>query len=187
MRIIAGQWKGRPITAPRGAATRPTTDRVREAVFSVIYSMLGPLDGLRVADLFAGSGALGLEALSRGADSVTFVEREHAAVKVLRSNIEALGARPSARIVSGDAMSGAVLGRLEGPFSLLFCDPPYRIDAAEVVQVLVDLAEGGGIASGALVVYEHAAGVAVPWRQGFSEVAAKRYGDTAVSFAIYEE
>jgi len=187
VRIIAGRWKGHPITAPRGATTRPTTDRVREAVFSAVYSMLGPLDGLRVADFFAGSGALGLEALSRGASAVTFVEREYAAIKALRSNIESLGARASARVVSADATSSAVPGRLGGPFALLFFDPPYRIDATEVVQVLVDLAESGGVASGALVVYEHAAGVRLFWPRGFLEVGTKRYGDTAVSFAIYEK
>src|SRR6218665_1739038 len=93
MRIISGQWRGRPLDAPKGDATRPTSDRAREGLFSMLASRLGSLQDLRVADLFAGTGALGLEALSRGAASCTFVEKDKAALDALRANIAKLGAK----------------------------------------------------------------------------------------------
>lgn len=121
MRIIAGTWRGRPIAAPPGQATRPTADRVRETLFSMLASRLGSFEELRVADLFAGSGALGLEALSRGAASVTFVENDPRSTAVLRANVEKLGARDRVRILAGSALS---LPPSE-PFDLVFADPPY--------------------------------------------------------------
>jgi 16S rRNA (guanine966-N2)-methyltransferase len=119
MRIIAGKWRGRPLEAPPGLATRPTSDRVREALFSMLASRLGSFEDLRVADLFAGSGALGLEALSRGAAHATFVESDAKAATVIRRNAEKLGA--GVQILSGSALA---LPRLE-PFDLIFADPPY--------------------------------------------------------------
>src|SRR3954463_12948610 len=101
MRIIAGRWRGRPLLAPTGQATRPTADRAREALFSMLASRLGSFEGLRVADLFAGSGALGLEALSRGAAHCTFVETDRAALDAIRRNIAALGA--SGEVLAGGA------------------------------------------------------------------------------------
>lgn len=117
MRVIAGAYKGRRLHAPAGAATRPTADRVREAVFS----MLGPLEGLRVLDLFAGSGALGIEAASRGAEPVIFVETDPRAVRAIRRNLHEL--RLDAEVVRRDAL--AYLDRRPGPFDLVFVDPPY--------------------------------------------------------------
>ncbi len=121
MRIIAGNWRGRPIEAPPGLATRPTADRVRETLFSMLTSRLGSFEELRVADLFAGSGALGLEALSRGAASATFVESDPRAARVLKRNIDKLGAADRVRILGGSALA---LPRSE-PFDLVFADPPY--------------------------------------------------------------
>jgi 16S rRNA (guanine966-N2)-methyltransferase len=117
LRVVAGAFKGRRLVAPRGAGTRPTADRVREALFS----MLGDVEGARVLDLFAGSGALGIEALSRGAASVVFVERDARAAAAIERNLAAVGA--DARIARQDV--GRFLGRDEGPYDLVFCDPPY--------------------------------------------------------------
>src|SRR5436309_4205711 len=121
MRIVAGEWGGRTLRAPPGGRTRPTADRVREALFSI----LGPIDGLRVLDLFAGSGALGIEALSRGAAQATFVERARPALTALRANLEAL--EISAEVHAGDARAflrnAAQAGRT---YDLVFVDPPYR-------------------------------------------------------------
>ena len=120
MRIIAGRWRGRALVAPPGSATRPTSDRTREALFSMLASRLGDLEGLAVADLFAGTGALGLEALSRGARSCTFVERDPRALAALRANVAALGAQ------GADIRATSALGFRGGPFDLVFLDPPYR-------------------------------------------------------------
>jgi 16S rRNA (guanine966-N2)-methyltransferase len=118
MRIIAGAWRGRVIEAPE-QSTRPTADRVRETLFSMLVSRLGNFEGLRVADLFAGSGALGFEALSRGAASATFVEKDAAALSVIRRNAAKLGA--TAHVIAGSALARP---RSEG-FALFFADPPY--------------------------------------------------------------
>lgn len=119
MRIIAGKWRGRPLEAPPGRVTRPTADRVREALFSMLTSRLGSFEDLRVADLFAGSGALGFEALSRGAGTATFVENDPAAAAAIRRNATKLGA--DVQILGGSALA---LPRSE-PFDLIFADPPY--------------------------------------------------------------
>jgi 16S rRNA (guanine966-N2)-methyltransferase len=117
VRVVAGEFKGRRLVAPRGSRTRPTADRVREAVFS----MLGDVSGARVLDLYAGSGALGIEALSRGAESAVFVERDRAALAALDRNLEATGARGAVRRQD----VARFLARPEGTFDLVFCDPPY--------------------------------------------------------------
>lgn len=129
MRIISGEAKGRRIEAAEGADIRPTTDRAREAIFNSLFS-LGGVESLKVADLFAGTGALGLEALSRGAAHATFVESSAAALKILRSNIADLGCEDRSAVISGDVMSELVSGgQLEQQgFDLAFCDPPYAFD-----------------------------------------------------------
>ncbi|QUT07995.1 16S rRNA (guanine(966)-N(2))-methyltransferase RsmD [Sphingobium phenoxybenzoativorans] len=127
MRIISGQWRGRPLVAPKGEATRPTADRTREALFSMLTSRLGSFEGLAVADLFAGSGALGLEALSRGAGSCIFVEQDREAVTALRANAEKLGIRPDLRQTSVLA-----LGSAPAPLDLVMMDPPYGTGAGAV-------------------------------------------------------
>jgi 16S rRNA (guanine966-N2)-methyltransferase len=121
MRIIAGEWRGRQIEGPPGLGTRPTADRVRETLFSMLASRLGSFEDLRVADLFAGSGALGFEALSRGAASATFVEMNVNAAAALERNAERLGASGRVRVLTGSALA---LRRSE-PFNLIFADPPY--------------------------------------------------------------
>jgi 16S rRNA (guanine966-N2)-methyltransferase len=133
MRIVAGRHKGRRLRAPGGTATRPTADRVREALFSI----LGPVDGLAVLDLYAGSGALGIEALSRGAASATFVESGRAAVAAIRANLEAIGVE-DAEVVASDVFGWLRSRAREPRFDLVFCDPPY--DAApRIAQPLGDL------------------------------------------------
>ena len=127
MRIIAGQWRGRPIIAPKGDATRPTADRTREALFSMLASRLGSFEELAVADLFAGSGALGLEALSRGAASCLFVEQDRPAIDALRTNIAKLGAKADVR-----AQSVLALPPATAPLDLILMDPPYGTGAGAV-------------------------------------------------------
>jgi 16S rRNA (guanine966-N2)-methyltransferase len=127
VRVVAGEFKGRRLQAPRGARTRPTADKVREALFS----MLGDVSGARVLDLYAGSGALGIEALSRGAESAVFVERDQRALAALRRNLEAIGADAGVR--RQDVLR--FLARPEGTFDLVFCDPPYD-DAPRVAAPL---------------------------------------------------
>lgn len=187
MRVIGGTFRGRRMMAPEGRETRPTSDRVREAIFSAVYSVIGDIAGLRVADLYAGSGALGIEALSRGAASCVFVDSDRAAVAAIRRNLENLGVSPAvATVMKGDASRRGVLPASATPVALLLADPPYRIDAAAFSQVMEALAECRALEVGALVVYEHAADAGVGWPSGFVAGATKRYGDTAVSFATYE-
>ena len=129
MRIIAGDWRGRKLTAPAGDTTRPTADRTRETLFSMLVSRLGSFDGLSVADLFAGSGALGLEALSRGAARCTFVEQDAAALKALKANVAALEAGTRADVRASSVLS---LGPAKEPLDLLLLDPPYNSGAGAV-------------------------------------------------------
>lgn len=147
MRIIAGQWRGRKLIAPAGDATRPTADRVREALFSMLASRLGSFDGLRVADIFAGSGALGLEALSRGAAHCTFVEEDRAALKALDANIAVLGAE--ADVLRRSALN---LPAAEAPFDLVLLDPPYA--SADGLASLELLREREWIGLATLVSFE---------------------------------
>ncbi len=128
MRIIAGQWRGRPLVAPKGDATRPTADRTREALFSMLASRLGSFEELAVADLFAGSGALGLEALSRGAASCLFVEQDRAALDALRANVAKLGAAGA----DVRAQSVLALAPARAPLDLVMMDPPYGTGAGAV-------------------------------------------------------
>jgi len=135
VRIIAGQFRGRPLQAPQGAETRPTADRVREALFSMLASRLGSFEDLRVADLYAGSGALGLEALSRGAGQATFVESDVRAQGAIKANAEKLGVTDRIRIVGGSALA---LPRSD-PFDLVFADPPYATGSGTaIVKAVAD-------------------------------------------------
>lgn len=187
MRIIAGQWRGQRIAAPVGQDTRPTADRVREAIFSAIFSLLGDLDGLEVLDIYAGSGALGLEALSRGADHCTFVDSGRRAVDVIAENIASLRVAPGKTAVLHTRVERLRPEALcDRAVSLLLADPPYRIDAVEFSQVLEALAAAGVIQAQALVMYEHSASVEAVWPSGFTPGSVRRYGDTGVSFATYE-
>jgi 16S rRNA (guanine966-N2)-methyltransferase len=142
MRIIAGAWRGRTIEASPGQSTRPTADRARESLFSMLASRLGTFEGLRVADLFAGSGALGFEALSRGAATADFVESDPKVVAVIQANAEKLGASDRARVIGGSALA---LPRGE-PFDLILADPPYAEGSG--TQVVKAVTQAGWLASG---------------------------------------
>jgi 16S rRNA (guanine966-N2)-methyltransferase len=150
VRVIAGTARGRRLTAPAGRDTRPTSDRVREALFS---SISAAVPGAAVLDLFAGSGALGIEALSRGAVRATFVEQAPRAVAAIRQNLRRAGVAPAGQVVHTDA---ALFCRRPagGPFDLLLCDPPYALDTAAVGDLLAALRDAGGLAVGALAVVE---------------------------------
>lgn len=169
MRIIAGTWGGRRLRAVKGRGIRPTTDRVREAWMAALAPSL---EGAKVLDLFAGSGALGLEALSRGARHVVFVERARGALATLRANVELLGAGDRCRVVAGDAM--AFVRRLEeGAFDLALADPPYDGGWA---PKLVNLFHESGFARELWV--EHRSSEAIPALAGLRE---RRYGDTTLT------
>jgi 16S rRNA (guanine966-N2)-methyltransferase len=171
VRIIAGEWRGRAIAAPPGDATRPTSDRAREALFSMLASRLGSFDGLRVADLFAGTGALGLEALSRGAAYCSFVEQDRAAVETLRGNVAKLGAGARA-----DVRAQSALHPLSGPFDLLLIDPPYASGlGAEALA-----AWRGALAPGAWVSVETGARETVA-AEGYTLEAERSYGKAKIS------
>ncbi|WP_428027734.1 16S rRNA (guanine(966)-N(2))-methyltransferase RsmD [Altererythrobacter sp.] len=129
MRIIAGEWRGRKLTAPKGDATRPTADRTRETLFSMLLSRLGSFEALQVADLFAGSGAMGLEALSRGAAHCLFVEQDAEALKAIRTNIAAFEARVRTSVNAGSVLA---LPAAKAPLDLILLDPPYDTGAGAV-------------------------------------------------------
>lgn len=179
-RIIAGRARGRRLRVPADG-TRPTSDRVREALFSSLESVVR-LSGSRVLDLYAGSGALGLEALSRGAAHVVLVDDARSAVAAMRGNARAVGLA-GAEIRRADAMQ--YLRRADGEFDLVLADPPYDLPDAEVVGLLAMLA-GGWLARGAVVVLERGArGPEVPWPQGYGDTWRREFGDTRVQRAVW--
>ena len=182
MRIVGGIWRGRALAAPEGRdVTRPTTDRVRESIASMLLSACGlDLEGIRVLDAFAGSGALGLELLSRGAESVTFVERNRRVAGVIRKNIASLGAESRTRLVVGDAFRLASGGIPGGPFGIVVLDPPYATSAAQVTALVEDLEAAGSLMPGALVLYERAAKAEGLGLILANKVREKAHGDTAV-------
>ncbi|UVO52919.1 16S rRNA (guanine(966)-N(2))-methyltransferase RsmD [Sphingomonas sp. SUN039] len=175
MRIISGNWRGRPLIAPKGTETRPTADRTREGLFSMLVSRLGSFEGLRVLDLFAGSGALGLEALSRGAATCTFVEQDSTALDALRTNIAKLGAAPQCDV---RAQSVTALGPAPAPYDLVMLDPPYRSGAG--VVALERCLRLGWLAPGALVTVETAKGEAV-MVEGFEAETERVYGKAMIT------
>ncbi|MGH3824829.1 MAG: 16S rRNA (guanine(966)-N(2))-methyltransferase RsmD [Pseudonocardiaceae bacterium] len=181
VRIVAGVVGGRRLAVPpRG--TRPTSDRVREAVFSAVQARRD-LDGARVLDLYAGSGALGLEALSRGAAHVRFVESDRRAAAVLRRNVEALGL-PGAEVTTAD-VAVVLRGHPGRPYDVVLADPPYALDDGALGSVLSDLVSGGWMAPGGLVVVERAARAPAPaWPEGVVALTNRRYGDTAMYYGF---
>ena len=181
MRVIAGVAKGRRLASPSGAGVRPTADRVREALFA---SLQGVVVDAHVLDLYAGSGALGFEALSRGAADVTFVERDRVALEVLRRNHRTVDL-PGARVVAR-SVAAALVGPLAGaPFDLVLADPPYRLAEPELATVLEEVV--AHLRPGALVVVERSARTDAPtWPLPLQPLSARRYGDTALHRARYE-
>lgn len=179
-RIIAGAHGGRRLSAPSGALTRPTSDRVREAFFSALDSMID-LSGVRFADLYAGSGAVGLEALSRGADFALLVESEARAARTIRENIVTLRVGNSARLVTGK-VAQVVSGPPEGgPYDVVFADPPYAVTDAELIDVQQSMLDFGWLAPDAVMILERARrGGAVTWVDGITEDRSRRYGETTL-------
>ena len=186
MRIIGGQFRGRTIIAPKGDVARPTADRTREALFNILAHREGfSFDGARVIDLFAGSGALGLEAMSRGAAFCLFVETDVAARAAIRDNVEALGLFGATRIHRRSAASlGAKPAGVGPPFTLAFLDPPYRKGLA--APALDALKRGAWLAGGALVVVEQAADEAPVAVEGFVEEERRLYGAAQIGIFRFE-
>jgi 16S rRNA (guanine966-N2)-methyltransferase len=166
---------------PAGRDTRPTSDRAREGLFSTVLALLGPLDGRRVADLFAGSGAVGLEALSRGAAHALLVESHPRAVKVIRDNIATLGL-PGAVLVADRVervvRHGPARSAEPAPYDVIFADPPYAVGGAAVTALLDALRDNGWLAADALVVVERSSrGEALDWPPGYTAERERRYGE----------
>jgi 16S rRNA (guanine966-N2)-methyltransferase len=181
VRIVGGKFKGHGLTGPSSTATRPTSDRVREAIFNILAHGLADfeIEGARVMDLFAGTGALGLEALSRGAKFCQFVDEQAEARGLVRRNADAVGAIGQCKIWRRDATK---LGPCapQSPFDLVFCDPPYGRGMGE--KALASLVEGGWLTPGAVVVLEEAEQAIVAEQPGLMLVDTRSYGDTQVRF-----
>ncbi len=183
MRIVGGRLRGRTLAAPKSSATksraiRPTADRLREALFNILVHAYGdPVEGARVLDLFAGTGALGLEALSRGAAFALFVDDAAEARALLRENVEALGLGGAARIFRRDASKLGAAHPLE-PFSLAFLDPPYAHGLAE--KALAAARGGGWLVPGALAIVEETVKADFAAPEGFEELERRRYDDTVL-------
>jgi len=185
--VIAGEAGGRRLAVPDGRDTRPTSDRAREGLFATISSIVGPLAGARVLDLYAGSGAVGLEALSRGAEHVLLVEHGTRAARVIRQNIEAIGL-PGAAVIADRVERVLARGPAAGRYDVVFADPPYALADAGVTRVLALLAEQGWLAPGALVVVERATRSGpVSWPDGFVLDRARRYGEATFWYGLMPE
>ena len=173
MRVVAGEARGRPLRSPAGETTRPTADRVREALFNALFSR-GPIAGLRVADLYAGSGALGIEALSRGADEAWFVESDREAVAVIEQNLETLGFSDRARVLRQTVEQS--MGALPGDLDVVLVDPPYAFDGWVDLLTLIGPLTGHD----AVVVIESDRPVPLP--PGWEKVRERTYGGTVITF-----
>ncbi|WP_405060533.1 16S rRNA (guanine(966)-N(2))-methyltransferase RsmD [Kribbella sp. NBC_01505] len=174
-RVIGGAAGGRRIAVPPGDGTRPTTDRTREALFSSLEAEFGSFDGVSVLDLYAGSGAIGLEALSRGAAKVVLVESDRKATEVIAANIKVVGLpgvqvlnRPVEKLAAGEPLA---------EFDLLYADPPYKLETAELQDALVALAANGWLAADAFVVVERGKREPWEWPEGFAAVRDRKYGE----------
>ncbi len=181
MRIVGGKWRGRSLQAPKTQAVRPTSDRLRESLFNILTHAYGdPISGARVLDLFAGTGALGLEALSRGAVFSLFVDDGVEARALLRANVEALGAGGTSRVFRRDATELGPAHPIE-PFGLVFADPPYGKGQGE--KALTSARAGGWLAKDALIVVEEAVAARFTVPSGFDELERRAYDDTEFVFA----
>lgn len=184
MRIVGGEWRGRPVEPPRGRdVSRPTTDRVREAIASMLESALQDgIAGSRVLDAFAGSGALGMEMLSRGSAHATFFDLDRGASSLVKRNLVKLGCAPSRfDAVCADVLLAARRGRVPGgPFDAVLIDPPYALGVQPAVELVRDLACHGLLADGAIVMFERTSSTPALELEGFDRVKEKRYGQTCV-------
>ncbi|MBR2537531.1 MAG: 16S rRNA (guanine(966)-N(2))-methyltransferase RsmD [Hyphomicrobium sp.] len=185
MRIVAGKFRGRAIAAPSHEGLRPTSDRVRESVFNILaHGIPGfELTGARVIDLFAGTGALGIEALSRGAAYCLFVEDDADARALIRTNVESFGLTGETRIFRRDATDLGPAGNMES-YAIAFLDPPYGKGLAE--KALAILGDGKWLQPGAIVVLEERAGVRIDFPPPYSVIDARNYGETAITFLRFE-
>jgi 16S rRNA (guanine966-N2)-methyltransferase len=183
-RVIAGEAGGRRLAVPDGRGTRPTSDRAREGLFATIVSLTGSLDGARVLDLYAGSGAVGLEALSRGAEHVLLVESGPRAARVVRDNIEAIGLA-GAEVVTDRVERVLARGPAsEEKYDVVFADPPYALAGDEVSAMLQTLSDHGWLAPAALVIVERATRSGpVSWPAGLRPDRARRYGEATFWYA----
>ena len=180
MRIVGGRLRGRALKVPAGQAIRPTADRLRESLFNILmHAYTDPVDGARVLDLFAGTGALGIEALSRGAAFALFVDDGVEARALLRANVEALGLGGTSKVYRRDAAKLGPAHPME-PFSLVFADPPYGRGLAE--KALASARNGGWLADGALAVVEEAAAASFAAPEGFEALERRAYGDSELVF-----
>jgi len=180
MRIIAGKFRGKALLSPADDSIRPTSDRARESVFNILASRLSPnFDGLKVLDLFAGTGALGLEALSRGAASIVFVDTSAEARGLIRDHIEAFGAGGVAKLLRRDATALGPAGTM-GPMDLVFLDPPYGKGLGELA--LAGLRDGAWLAKDAVIVFEEGVDVEVSLPDGFVLDDRREYGAAAIHF-----
>ncbi len=180
MRVVGGRLRSRPIAGPKSNAVRPTSDRLREALFNILVHAYGdPVTGARVLDLFAGTGALGIEAISRGAAYALFVDDGVEARALLRDNVEQLGLGGVTRIFRRDATKLGAAHPLE-PFSLIFADPPYGKGLAE--KALTAARDGGWLKPEALIVVEEAADAGFMAPDGFTELERRKYDDTEFAF-----
>ena len=178
MRIVAGRFRGKTLASPRSHGTRPTSDRLRETIFNVLAHGIGfELEGARVLDLFAGTGALGFEAISRGARHCTFIEEGAEARGVIRTNMENLGLNGVAKIFRRDATRLGGAGTID-PFNLVFADPPYGKGLGEMA--LTSAAKGGWLQPGTLCVLEESAAATPGFPRGFSELDRRLAGDSQV-------
>lgn len=186
MRVVAGEFRGRTIEAPEGKGTRPTIDRVRESLFSSLFSRLGGFTDVMVLDAFAGSGALGIEALSRGATSCVFYERDEAAARILQRNLTSLGLKaPRAVLRKADVLEMPPANVTHG-FDLVLLDPPYAMDPLEVHTFIERLRTNGVLEAGALVCYEHNTATDMDaFREElgkhWEEVSTRKYGKVSIT------
>ena len=185
MRIVGGIWKGRAIDAPSGRDTRPTTDRTRESIASSVLSFFDlSLEGVRVLDAFAGSGAFGLEMLSRGAEHCTFVDAGRQAVRTVKGNLAKLGAASSSYlVVCSDAFKAVEMLASQGArFDLVFLDPPYTMPASEVSALVESLAASGCVTIDGVVVYERASSAATLDAASLTIARTKKLGETSIDY-----
>lgn len=177
-RIVAGAARGRRLKVPGGSSTRPTSDRVREALFSALESIFGSLNGLRVLDLFAGSGALGLEAVSRGAGYAMLVESDPNAVRAIRANVSAVGLGEVD--VRSSSVRRVLVASPDKPFDLVLADPPYTMDSGEISEILSLLASGWLAPQAVVVIERPSRGEPMRWPPGLVAVRDRRYGETTL-------
>jgi 16S rRNA (guanine966-N2)-methyltransferase len=183
VRVIAGEARGRPLKAVPGMNTRPTTDKVKEAIFS----MIGPyFDGGTALDLFAGTGGLGIEALSRGMDKAVFIDSERASIATVRANVEAARMSDKAEIYCNTAERAIkLLEKRQAAFALVFLDPPYRMKHADLL--MIEMGDRRMLESGAVIVVEHESAHHYPEQiAGFTQLRHAQYGETAVTIYEYE-